>query len=147
MTYRKRLIGNLSATHFTKRSRILIQGRDIMKYHSLAITLVVLSLSGCSTFTTPINMNNQELAALNLSSGGFHTDLGKSIEYSSQEGLYRIRVYVGGEAGCYKHVIGYALPKIDRFMEENGFSSYDIVKSVSDPFPLKICDLYIDFKT
>ena len=92
------------------------------------------------------NINNDVMP--DRGSGGLKTysDYGRDIKYNEQDKVHLLSVATGGGAGCDSGALAYAKPKLDKYMNENNYSSYTVLKGQYSLFPLSQCVLYMKFE-
>lgn len=114
----------------------------------LAVSMMAMMTltAGCAT-PTKFDMSNDSLKGLSDNPVGTYSDWGKKIEFSDEDKLYHLNIFVGGLGSCDNGAILYAKPKLDDFMKENKFNSYKIIKGEYSLFPLSKCELYVQFES
>ena len=117
------------------------------KLYYIGFIVLAIVFGGCATASSNIyNIDNNSINKLSASSGGTYSDYDKNVEYSSNDKLYHYIVYVGGLGSCDSAAIIYAKKKLDKFMHNNNFKSYKIVKGDYILMPMSKCDLSVEFK-
>jgi hypothetical protein len=115
----------------------------------LAFSLICLGsifVACASSSSNILNVDNKSISSIKGNTLGTYSDYGKEIQYNEQDKLYHYIIYVGGTGSCDGGAILYAKPKLDKFMQDNGFNSYKIVRGNYTLMPMSKCDLSIEFK-
>jgi len=110
------------------------------------LSALILTIQGCATASSNVyDIDNHTINKLTKNSGGTYSDYDKGIVYNSKDKLYHYVIYVGGIGSCDNAAILYAKPKLDKFMKDNNFKSYKIIKGDYILMPMSKCDLSIEF--
>jgi len=116
-----------------------------MKYKYVTTIAFTLFLSGCAA-PKSFNIKNSSILSNSGRSFSTYSDYGSKVEYNKNEKIHQLSVYTGGGAGCDNGALAYAKPKLDKFMNDNKYSSYTVVKGQYSLIPLSKCELYINFE-
>lgn len=114
-------------------------------YWILFCGLPVFLMNSCGTTTTAINVSNRDVGAVKGNPLGTYSDYGHGIRCDETDGLCRIDIYTGGLGSCDGGALQYARPKLDEYMTQNGFTSYEIVRGNYSMTPLSKCELSVRF--
>lgn len=120
-----------------------------MKLNNIVLTAFILLVGGCATTTpspTIFNISNTAMPTHGSSGLKTYSDYGRGIKYNEQAQSRQLTVFTGGTAGCDNGAIAYAKTKLDKYMKENNYLSYKVLRGQYTLLPLSKCHLYIKFK-
>lgn len=117
------------------------------KLHYIALVGLSLMVVGCvGASVTLKNVQRDSISTMKGNVLGTYSDYDKGVVYNPEDKLYHYVVYVGGTGSCDGGALLYAKPKLDKFMKENNFSTYNIVKAEYVLMPMSKCVMEINYK-
>lgn len=105
---------------------------------------LLISISACTNVET-LSIKRSDIGLLSNYDVSTFSDYGNSVFYDPEAQLHRYDVYIGGYGGCGGHLLIYAKPKMDRYLEANDFSDYTVTDVHHQLTPPSKCKIYIKY--
>jgi hypothetical protein len=109
-----------------------------------AIFFLIIFTSACTSVKT-LNVKRADIGMLSNYDVSTFSDYGNDVSYDSEAMAHRYDVYIGGYGGCGGHLLVYAKPKMEKFLQANNYSDYTVTDVHHQLSPPTKCKIYIKY--